>query len=415
MHKRVCAAVLSLFILAAADGFAGSRKPEGLGSGQSHETGIMRLITAAEADYYRVQARYATFPELIHSGQIQRTSNQSSDFSRAVQELHLEPDSQPVTGFDLNLMLSSNAGGYVLSLTQTGAKCGLGWFSDQTGMLYGGKALNCVADHSALPGPKNWSPTDIDAVVPPVRNDGSCPLPQILHEASQRATELVENLQRFTAMEQIEHIEFRKNGKPRKSTSELFSYAAEIGPNPYGGFWVDEYRTAKTQADSPPLADMGTAALALIFHPKVIGNFEVHCEGETEWQGTRAWQLRFEEGPDPSKSFSALRIKDSEYQVRFKGRAWIAADDYEVLRLQTDLVAPIPEIHLQIEHFDIAYAPVEFSRRKFRLWLPESASMHISYRGHRYERVHKFSNFQLFLVDTQQKVKDPVAGPSGGK
>jgi len=125
--------------------------------------------------------------------------------------------------------------------------------------------------------------------------------------------------------------------------------------------------------------------------------------------------LRFEEGPDPSKSFSALRIKDSEYQVRFKGRAWIAADDYEVLRLQTDLVAPIPEIHLQIEHFDIAYAPVEFSRRKFRLWLPESASMHISYRGHRYERVHKFSNFQLFLVDTQQKVKDPVAGPSGGK
>jgi len=72
----------------------------------------------------------------------------------------------------------------------------------------------------------------------------------------------------------------------------------------------------------------------------------------------------------------------------------------------------MPEIDLEVEHCDISYAPVEFAKNKVRLWLPESASMHISYRGRRYQRVHSFSHFQLFQVDTEQRVKEPIPNPS---
>jgi len=61
---------------------------------------------------------------------------------------------------------------------------------------------------------------------------------------------------------------------------------------------------------------------------------------------------------------------------------------------------------------DIAYAPVDFAKNKLHLWLPKSATMHIGYRGHRYRRIHTFSHFQLFLVDTNEKVKEPEPGPS---
>lgn len=245
-----------------------------------------------------------------------------------------------------------------------------------------------------------------------VPDEISCPLLQILEGASERATEMVENLQRFTATEKIEHTEFRKNGKPRYSTNQVFSYVAEIDQSP-GSFWVEEYRSAKTQGEPPPLSDTGTAAFALIFHPQKIGNFEFHCEARTDVQGIPAWQLRFEESPDPRKSFHQIRIDRSIYQLRFKGRAWIAADDYQILRLQTDLVAPISQIHLQQEHLDITYAPVDFDKRKLRVWLPENASMQIRYRGHSYQRVHNFSHFQLFLVVTEQTVKEPIPGPGG--
>lgn len=245
-----------------------------------------------------------------------------------------------------------------------------------------------------------------------VQDEISCPLSQIVEGASERATEMVENLQRFTATEKIEHTEFRKNGKPRYSANQVFSYVAEID-QASGSFWVEEYRSAKTQGEPPPLSDTGTAAFALIFHPQKIGNFEFHCEARTEVNGISAWQLRFEESPDPRKSFHQIRIDRSIYQLRFKGRAWIAADDYQILRLQTDLVAPISQIHLQQEHLDITYAPVDFDKRKLRVWLPENASMQIRYRGHSYQRVHNFSHFQLFLVVTEQTVKEPIPGPGG--
>ena len=54
-------------------------------------------------------------------------------------------------------------------------------------------------------------------------DDVLCPLSDILNGASERAKEMVDNLQRFTANEDIEHTEFRKNGKPRKASNQLFS------------------------------------------------------------------------------------------------------------------------------------------------------------------------------------------------
>jgi len=249
--------------------------------------------------------------------------------------------------------------------------------------------------------------------VPEVHDDVQCPVSEILQAASERATEMVDNLQRFTATEEIEHTELKKNGKRRQSTRQLFSYVANIEQGRSGAFWIEEYRSAKTQGDAPRLWDTGTATFALIFHPEEIGNFEFRCEGRTDVQGTSAWQLSFEESPDPRKSFHQIRIDHSLYQLRFKGRAWIAAEDHEILRLQTDLVEPIPQIRLQLEHLDISYAAVEFDKPKFRVWLPASASMQITYRGRSYERVHKFSHFQLFLVDTEQTVKQPSSGLGG--
>ena len=80
-------------------------------------------------------------------------------------------------------------------------------------------------------------------------------------------------------------------------------------------------------------------------------------------------------------------------------------------RLETDLVAPIPQIQLQVEHLEIAYAPVDFKKRNVQLWLPESATLYIGYHGKRYQRVHNFSRFQLFWIETEQTVKDPTADP----
>ena len=406
MHRWFYTAVLSVAIAVSS---ALAREPGE--STQGDHAGVLRLINAAESAFIQTHGQYATLAELMGSGLIQQTANQSTEYSRVFKILNLRSETEPLTGFSLELILSPGGSGYHLYVTQRGERCGEGWFTDETGIVYGGKAIDCV--ESPVADASNWSPADIDEAVPAVRNDTPCALPQILHEASQRALELVENLQRFTATEQVEHTEFGKDGKPHKSSKEKFNYGAEIEQNSSGTFWVEEYREAIGPSEKPPLSDTGTAAFALIFHPRLIANFDMRCEGQTVFQGRPAWQVRFEESADPSKSFHQIRINQKKYQLRFKGRAWIAADDDQVLRLQTDLIAPIPQIDLQVEHLDITYAPVEFQKKRFRPWLPENASMYIGYRGHRYRRVHTFSLFQLFLVDTQQKTTEPYAGTNG--
>ena len=58
----------------------------------------------------------------------------------------------------------------------------------------------------------------------------------------------------------------------------------------------------------------------------------------------------------------------------------------------------------------IEYAPVVFQKHHVELWLPESSSMYLAYRGHRYERTHSFNGFQLFSVDSTEAIKEPAAG-----
>ena len=68
---------------------------------------------------------------------------------------------------------------------------------------------------------------------------------------------------------------------------------------------------------------------------------------------------------------------------------------------------PVASINLEREHQVINYAPVEFAKRNTRLWLPENTSIYVVYRGRRYERVHRFSQFHLFSVDSLDAVKEP--------
>jgi tetratricopeptide (TPR) repeat protein len=258
---------------------------------------------------------------------------------------------------------------------------------------------------------RSWAPADIDDAIPPVQVEASCPLQQILKETSRRAQDLIESLQRFSADERIEQINIDKNGKARNVSTQLVNYVAQINNNISGYPQIREYRSAITGTDKTSVVDAGTATFALIFHPTHIRSFEFRCEGIAQVQGSPAWQLHFEETPDPNQSFHAIRVGGELYLPRLKGRAWIASSSSEVLRIETDLASPIPQIGFNLEHLVINYAHIEFKSRSVRLCVPESATLYIAYRGHRYERVHTFDHFHLFSVDSDQAIKEPATPP----
>ncbi|HJY88216.1 MAG TPA: tetratricopeptide repeat protein [Candidatus Acidoferrales bacterium] len=257
--------------------------------------------------------------------------------------------------------------------------------------------------------PARWAPADVDTVLPAVFPDKRCSLPDVLSATSQRVKELVTNLQQFTATEWLEHEQVDASGNARQKETRTFTYLAAIEQTRPGMLSVDEYRNGATSLEAFParLATTGLAALALIFHPYYVTDFEMSCEGLGQWRGLPAWQLHFRQRDDRPSRMRSYHVNHLGYPVKLKGRAWIAADTYQVVRLETDLAEEIPAIRLRSEHLAIEYRPVQFQKRHVELWLPESAELYLDFKGHRYHRRHSFSDFQLFAVDVDQTIHSP--------
>jgi hypothetical protein len=93
--------------------------------------------------------------------------------------------------------------------------------------------------------------------------------------------------------------------------------------------------------------------------------------------------------------------------IPLKGRAWIQKDDLQVVRIETDLVAPLPEIKLAAEHQDIEFGPVKFRNLKESLWLPATANIYFDFKGRKFRRKNTFRDYLLFSVDDKQKITVP--------
>jgi hypothetical protein len=136
-------------------------------------------------------------------------------------------------------------------------------------------------------------------------------------------------------------------------------------------------------------------------------NFEMTCEGLGTWNQKATWLVHFQQRQDKPRRIQSYLVNGKVYLVNLKGRAWISADTFQVVRLESDLMTQIKEIQLLSEHQVVDYAPVRFPKSKAELWLPKSAELYFDFRKHRYFRRHSFNHFMLFSVDTEEKRKEP--------
>jgi hypothetical protein len=94
------------------------------------------------------------------------------------------------------------------------------------------------------------------------------------------------------------------------------------------------------------------------------------------------------------------------HAVSLKGRAWITADSFQIAHLETDMVKPMPEIQLILQHISVDYKPVRFQARNEDVWLPANADLYFEYRKHRFHRLDTYSHYKLFSVDSTEKIRE---------
>jgi tetratricopeptide (TPR) repeat protein len=264
---------------------------------------------------------------------------------------------------------------------------------------------------TAVPVPSNWLPPDVDEKTPPVEAGASCSLEEVVQKAEDRLLTFVHDVDRFTATETVVHESINKYGIASQPEKRKFDYVVSIQDLKPGYLGVTEFRNGGgAQTEFPDgIVTSGLPALVLIFHPYYAPNYEMSCEGLARTTQGLAWQVHFRQKPGKPNAIKTyqLGIDGPSYSVALKGRAWISADTYQILRMETDIVAPIPEIKLLAEHTAVEYGPVRFQKAGVNLWVPESAEVYFAWRGHQVHRRHSFSNYLLFGIDENQRISAP--------
>ena len=259
----------------------------------------------------------------------------------------------------------------------------------------------------------NWIPPDIDQEKLVLDSGASCLLDDVIHATGDRVKELVENVDRFTATEKVEHSSLSPLGLVVSKETRQFNYMVEIRQFGAHDLDVQEYRNGSVSAQQFPghIGTIGLPTVALVFHPYYQEKYEFTCEGRGAWRGKPAWMVHFQQRTDRKSAMLVYRVGGKSFAVGLKGRAWIDTANSQILAIETDTMRPVPEIHLMRDHQLIEYGPVDFRNGTLHLWLPKSADWYSSLSGQRYHRRHTFSHFLLFSVDDQQKIgkpKEPV-------
>jgi hypothetical protein len=104
---------------------------------------LVLLLNDAEEVARTRQGHFAPFAELVKSGALEEAAR--GPYARIYGKLDVKQETEPLSGFELGIVVSADGAAYKLSLAQK-AKCGKVFFSDQRKQIYFGQPLECPAD-----------------------------------------------------------------------------------------------------------------------------------------------------------------------------------------------------------------------------------------------------------------------------
>jgi tetratricopeptide (TPR) repeat protein len=270
-----------------------------------------------------------------------------------------------------------------------------------------------LASPEAEPALMNWQPPGIDEARPPVASGVACPSEMVVNMAGQHVKQLAADVARLAAIEDLLHEKLDATGYPITTETRKFNYVVSITESPSGFLDLFEYRSdGSGLADFPDhITSSGFISLAMVFYPGLRDDFQMTCEGLGDWHGQATWLVHFRQRDDRPNRIHSYVVGGAVHPIGLKGRAWITADKFQIVRMESELVAPAPDIRLRTEHQIVEYGPVLFEQKNEELWLPHSAELYFDFRNRRYFRRHSFDHFMLFSVDTAEKRNEPKALP----
>jgi hypothetical protein len=194
-----------------------------------------------------------------------------------------------------------------------------------------------------------------------------------------------------------------------------YTYRIVATDDPKLGRVLDESRTdahnrpidpSVNNPDSPH--SVGFSTSWLFFLQGNLPDARFRYVGRQKIGKRETYVIAFAQKPDLKHFQTVVDTGNGRCSTVLQGVAWIDEATYRIVRMQTDLLHPLPNVHVDQLRSTLNYGEVKIPQNGLLLWLP--SDVEIAWRGENQgasER-HQYSNYRLFgatarILDTDGK------------
>ena len=245
-------------------------------------------------------------------------------------------------------------------------------------------------------------------------------LDSILSAVGKTVAEFFSNFPNTSSVEQIRQEKMGRKQKANATLDQKFRYLC-LTPAEAWGLGFDEYRVDLSAGPAwrQGLQDgfmltSGFASASLVFHPMYQSQAVFRYLGRQKVNGRDAYVVAFAQKPVTARSYGLFKSGKTTITTFSQGLAWIDSQSYQITRLRTDLLKPLPEVNLETETTEIAFAAVRFKGIPTGFWLPQQVTVNVDWNGKHFRNEHRYSDYKLFNVEATERMRKPkeVGGTS---
>jgi len=246
-------------------------------------------------------------------------------------------------------------------------------------------------------------------------------LPAILAGVAKSIADALPKLPNLISHEDIYHFQdARGSGAAGQSNSQPwsreFKYLILCHHASDGSVSIEESRTDGkghpvdlSGADSSPRG-LGFAYQWLLFSGANQSEFRFRYLGQQTKDGRKTFVIAFAQIPDKVSTPAAFQSDGKSLPFFFQGILWIDQSTFDIVLLRTDLLAPVPRLHLRELTTEVHFSPVPIHGFDATFWLPKEVDISSDQGRGPIEENHRYSDFHLFHT-TATIITSPVTTP----
>lgn len=165
------------------------------------------------------------------------------------------------------------------------------------------------------------------------------------------------------------------------------------------GTILQEWRTGlhgRPSDEQQTLHGIGFGHVWLLFLPQNIPESRYRFLGQQKMNGHEAYVVAFAQLPDHVRIPAEINVGTGVYPLLYQGIAWIDKATFRIVRLQTDMLAPLPIISVERMRSDLLFSEVRIAELNQFLWLPKQVELTWRQGNLLLGELHVYTKYRLF-------------------